>query len=121
MAKFSDKVLEAALRKAGGVPAGAARILEQAFGTCARSTVTRRIAKSEKLQALIAELQEELIDISEISMAAMVRNAKHRNHFNAAKFVLETKGKSRGWSKQVEVSILTPVPIVFSPGQAALV
>lgn len=113
--RISQAVLEEALRKAGGIPAGAAKVLG-----CARSTVTRRIAKSERLQALIEELQEELLDVCELSMAAMVRNTKHRNHFNATKFVLETKGKSRGWTKQVDVHIDKPVPIVFAAGDAAL-
>ena len=113
--RISQAVLEAALRKAGGVPAGAAKILD-----CARSTVTRRIAKSTALQAIVDECQEELVDIGEYNMAAMVRNTKHRSHFNATKFLLETKGKARGWTKTLNVEIAKPVPITFTAGQAEL-
>ena len=103
------------MRKAGGVPAGAAEVLG-----CARSTVTRRIHKSAALQALIEELQEELVDLAEYGIAVMVRNRKHKNHFNACRLVVETKGKARGWTKQVGVEIVKPVPIVFTEGQGAL-
>lgn len=113
--RISQAVLEAALRKAGGVPAGAAEVLG-----CARSTVTRRIHKSEALQALVAELEEELVDLAEYGVAVMVRNRKHKNHFNACRLVLETKGKARGWTKQVGLVIDKPVPITFTEGQGAL-
>lgn len=113
--RISQAVLEAALRKAGGVPAGAAQILD-----CARSTVTRRIAKSESLQRLCEELQEELVDVAEYNMALMVRNTKHRNHFNATKFILETKGAKRGYTKTVNLTAREPLPIQFTPGQEAM-
>lgn len=113
--RISQAVLEDALRAAGGIPAGAAKLLD-----CARSTVTRRIHKSPALQALIDELQEELVDIAEIACASMVRNKAHRNHFNAVRLVLETKGKARGWTKQIGITIDKPVPIIFTEGQGAL-
>ncbi len=111
MAKYSQAVLEEALRKAGGIPAGAAQILG-----CARSTVTRRIAKSAKLQEFVEGLEEELLDMCESNMYAMCR----AKDFRANRFVLETKGKHRGWSKQLHVQIDKPVPILFTEGQAAL-
>ena len=113
--RISQAVLVKALRKAGGIPAGAAQILD-----CARSTVTRRIEKSPELQALIEELQDELVDVAEYGVAAIVRDKKHKQHFNACKFVCETKGKARGWTKQIGVEVVKPVPLVFTSGQEAL-
>lgn len=113
--RISQAVLEKALRQAGGIPAGAAQILD-----CARSTVTRRIAKSPDLQQLIEELQDELIDVAEYGVAKAVRNEKNKDHFKACRFVLETKGKSRGWTRQIGVVIDKPVPITFTSGQEAL-
>lgn len=113
--RISQAVLEKALRKAGGIPAGAAQILD-----CARSTVTRRIAKSPALQELIEELTEELVDVAEYGVAKAVRNEAHSDHFRACRFVLETKGKARGWTRQIGVEIVKPVPIVFTSGQEAL-
>lgn len=113
--RISQAVLVEALTKAGGVPAGAAQILG-----CARSTVTRRVNADEKLKALCSELQDELLDIAEYNVAAAVRNTKHRFHFAACKFILETKGKKRGWSKQLDLNVVDPVPIIFSPSQAQL-
>lgn len=110
--RISQAVLEEALRKAGGVPAGAAQILG-----CARSTVTRRIHKSESLQRFCEELEEEYLDMAESKMAALVK----KGDFRALRFVLETKGKARGWTKLVDLRIEKPVPIVFTPGQEALV
>lgn len=113
--RISQAVLVKALRKAGGIPAGAAQILD-----CARSTVTRRIHASPELQALIEELQDELVDVAEYGIAVCVRDQKHKKHFEACKFVAETKGKARGWTKQIGVEIAKAVPITFTAGQAAL-
>lgn len=113
--RISQAVLVKALRKAGGIPAGAAQILD-----CARSTVTRRIEKSPELKALIEELQEELVDVAEYGIAKAVRSEKHKKHFEACKFVCETKGKARGWTKQIGVEIAKAVPITFTAGQEAL-
>lgn len=109
--RISQAVLEDALRNAGGIPAGAAQILG-----CARSTVTRRIEKSEALQKLCAELEDELLDMCESGMFGLAK----KKDFRAMRFILETRGKHRGWTKQIDVKFDKPVPIVFTEGQGGM-
>lgn len=109
--RISQAVLEDALRKAGGIPAGAAQILG-----CARSTVTRRIKGSERLQKLIEELEDDLGDLCESKAVAKVRSG----HWPAIRFMLETKFKKRGYTRTFELEATKPLPIVFTAGQEAL-
>lgn len=109
--RISQAVLEDALRKAGGIPAGAAQVLG-----CARSTVTRRIHKSPALQEFIAGLEDELLDMCESNMYALCK----AKDFRANRFVLETKGKHRGWTKQVGITLDKPAQIIFTEGQGQL-
>lgn len=82
-----------ALDQAAGNVLGAATILG-----VHRSSLQRRINKSEKLQKHLAEARERQVDIAEIKLNA----ALGRNERWAVKYVLSTQGKHRGYTTKVE-------------------
>jgi len=98
--RFSDAVLEDALRANGGIQAAAAQALEEATGLrVSRQSIHERVKVSPRLQRAIHEAQEETLDLAEgVLPTALRRN--DRDAVNAARFVLETKGRNRGYSRR---------------------
>jgi hypothetical protein len=83
-----------ALAAAGGNLRDAAALLG-----CSRSQVHRRVVAEPALKAARTEATEELLDLAESSLMRKVK----RGSLRAAMFVLETLGKSRGYTRRQEV------------------
>lgn len=100
--KVSDAQLKEALKQAAGSPAAAAEILVQAglVESISRQTIWERIQRSAELREACEEAEETTIDLAEYGLARKVR----KEDMNAIRFVLETKGKSRGYVRRNEVT-----------------
>lgn len=93
--RFSETQIANALRANYGSQAGAARALEQACGVpVSRQSINDRCKRSPRLQAVVAETTEEILDLAE---SAVVQSISHGD-LKAAQFILRTRGKSRGYS-----------------------
>lgn len=86
--KYTIKQVARALREAEGNFSKAAQFLG-----CTRDTVSRYVKLHPELQADGAQISEELIDLAESELVKKVRAGA----WSAVKFVLETKGATRGW------------------------
>lgn len=95
---MTDAEIEAALRNSGGFLTGAAQQLG-----CTHQAVSKRIAKSEKLQAIRRELDEAFLDLAETSLMRILRDQNHDKHFSAICFFLKCKGKQRGYVERSAV------------------
>ena len=93
---YNDAAMEKALRAARGNRTRAAEILG-----CAVSTVSSYVQRSEHLQGVEHELIESLVDQAE----AVVRDHLDGGNLIASFFVLKTRGKERGWSERVDISL----------------
>lgn len=92
---ISNARLEEALRKNAGVKAAAA----QALGTT-RQNVQQRVDRSAHLQAVLREIDEGLLDLAEGAVIKSINKGDSRT----ARWLLEMKGKSRGYINKVETS-----------------
>lgn len=93
---YNDVAMEKALRATSGNRTRAAQILG-----CAVSTVSAYVQRSERLQAVERELVESLVDRAE----DIVRDHLDGGNLIASFFVLKTRGRERGWSERVDVSL----------------
>lgn len=100
------KQIESALRKTHGLIAHAAEILN-----VSRPAIHDRIKRSPQLQAVMAEIEERLIDQSE----NVVYHHMSNKNLTAAIFHLKTKGKNRGWVEkhQNEISGNAEAPLTI--------
>jgi hypothetical protein len=96
MAYSDNKIIEA-LDRAGGNIAAAARSIG-----ASRTTIHKRIESSEKVKEAYDNVNECNLDRAENNLMELVSDKKHRNHFDALKFYLRTKGKKRGYIERVE-------------------
>jgi len=87
------KQIESALRKTHGLIAHAAEILN-----VSRPAIHDRIKRSPRLQEVMKEIEERLIDQSE----NVIYHHMSNKNLTAAIFHLKTKGKSRGWIERHE-------------------
>ena len=94
--------IESALRKTHGLIAHAAEILN-----VSRPAIHDRIKRSPQLQAVMAEIEERLIDQSE----NVVYHHMSNKNLTAAIFHLKTKGKARGWVEKRESEISGKIDI----------
>ncbi len=92
--RLKQKDIEKALRVAGGNVTGAADRLG-----VPRSTLYRRIKQSKRLQEVLEECREVLIDEAEAALTRRVR----QGHMSAVTFVLKTLGKNRGYVERQEI------------------
>lgn len=94
--KVSEAELADALRKSGGVMAEAARLIEQATGQpYTRQAVFDRVKASHSLREAVQAGRDDLVDIAETELLKMVKAGDPKAVF----FVLETRGKNRGFEK----------------------
>ena len=100
--KWTDKKVEEALIKAGGVIAEAARLLD-----VDRANLSRRIKKSERLSQVKTEALEEMIDLAESKMFEKIREGDKI----ALIFFLKCHGKNRGWVERQEVTGKDGAPV----------
>jgi hypothetical protein len=98
--KFKLADVEAALVKSAGVLSGAARILAAAYGSCDRCTVANYIERYPRLLQVVDETTEAVIDLAEHKLISAI----DKDHDWAIRFYLETKGKSRGYTKRHEIT-----------------
>jgi len=111
--KLTNKQVEEALRKAGGIMAGAAQLLG-----VYRSTITRRVQKSKKLQKLVEELIETTLDLCETKLIQAIKEGEPW----AIAFYLKCKGKKRGYIEKpyldihgdIELTVKAP-PDILKP------
>lgn len=87
------KQIESALRKTHGLIAHAAEILN-----VSRPAIHDRIKRSPRLQEVMKEIEERLIDQSE----NVIYHHMSNKNLTAAIFHLKTKGKNRGWIERHE-------------------
>lgn len=99
MALTEERVIEA-LRKAGGVMAGAARLLG-----CTRENITYWAASRPHIRLLCKELREEITDIAELGLISAIRNREEW----AIKFWLSRQGRHRGYGHALWVGV-APTP-----------
>ncbi len=92
----TDANLELALRKNAGIKSLAAN----AVGIT-RQAVQDRVAKSERLQRVLVEIEETTMDMAEGVILSGIR-AKDKQ---TARWYAERKGKGRGYASKTELSI----------------
>lgn len=94
-ARVTDKALEDALRQSAGLFSAAA----QKVGLDP-STVSRRVAKSDRLKEVVSEALDKRLDVAESELL----NAIKRGEPWAICFFLKCKGKARGYVERTEVT-----------------
>ncbi len=93
--RITDKQIEHALKQTAGNVSQAAKALQ-----VSRTTVHKRIARSEKLKEVLKDTREELVDIAESALRREVVDG----NITAIIFTLKTQGKSRGYVERQEVT-----------------
>jgi len=93
--RITDKQIEHAIKQTAGNVSQAAKALQ-----VSRTTVHKRIAKSEKLREVLRDTREELIDIAESALRREVLDG----NITAIIFTLKTQGKHRGYVERQEVT-----------------
>ncbi|RTL06423.1 hypothetical protein EKK58_05580 [Candidatus Dependentiae bacterium] len=102
--KFRIADIEEALRLCAGIRGAAALKL----GTTT-TTVTNYINRSKRLQDVVAELEEQHLDMAESKLLAGIKNGDRTYVI----FYLKTKGKRRGYTERVDVSGPEGLPIAL--------
>ena len=94
--KVSDAELSDALRKSGGIMAEAARLVSEAIEQpYTRQAVFERVKASPELREAVQAGRDDMVDIAETQLLKMVKEGDAKAVF----FVLETRGKMRGFDK----------------------
>ncbi len=88
--RHSIAQIEAALRKAAGRPTAAARLLG-----ISRQAMHDRIARTPHLAEVVFDIEETLLDQAE----SVVWRALRAGDLKMTKWVLERRGKHRGWGR----------------------
>lgn len=96
--KFKPEQIAEALRATAGIHVAAAAKLR-----CSRYTIARMVKRYPKLQKLQDELNEEILDVGESVLVTALKSEDKRIALDAAKFLLKTKGKTRGYVERQEV------------------
>lgn len=97
MPRYTEAQLERVLVECKGMTFVAARRLG-----CSHLTMNARIAKSPRLQAVIAEQTGQLLDTAELKLAQAVTNGD----LGAIKYLLSTKGRGRGYGERVDIHVI---------------
>lgn len=96
----NDEIAEA-LRNTNGLIASAAVWLKEHKGAVIdRSTISKRIKKSEELQDVLDDVTENTLDFAEGSLF----NFMKAGNLSAIMFYLKCKGKKRGYVERQEVT-----------------
>lgn len=94
--KFTDAQLEKALRKACGIKSHAAEKLG-----VSRQSVQVRVDGSPHLQAVLAEIDETVLDMVD---GIILRDLKAKDSATA-RWMAERKGKKRGYGTKLEIGL----------------
>lgn len=103
--KVTTAQLEIALKQASGNISQVANDLG-----VSRSTVNHRVQNNKKLQKIVEDAREELVDIAE----NMLKQKISQGDITATIFALKTQGKRRGYIERQEVTNTEPVEIVVT-------
>lgn len=93
---ISEKAFVAAIRSSGGVTSVIAEKLD-----CTTQNVGIRIRASKRLQEVLKEVDDKLIDMCEVGFIKAIQDGD----LNVMRWYAEKKGKSRGYGNKVENSI----------------
>ena len=93
--------IEAALRKADGRPAAAARILG-----ISRQAMHERISRTPHLSGVIADIEQVLLDTAEGALLKAVQ----AGHLPTIRWYLDRRGRSRGYGKAGGAATSMPEP-----------
>ena len=94
-ARMSEERIAEALVKSAGLYTPAAQLLG-----CERSSIHKRVAKSQALQDLCAKIKEQTIDLAEHRLMEHIR----KGSLTAIIFYLKCQAKPRGYVERQEVS-----------------
>lgn len=97
--RFTRRAIVSAIRKGHGIQSEVARLLG-----CDPVTVRRFMKRHPELLAIQAEATEPVIDRAEQRLFAALEDEDPRVWMAAAKYILSTKGKHRGWTSRTEVT-----------------
>ena len=92
----SDAELARMLEAAGGFRTRVAKQLGVSI-----SAVSKRIAKSPKLQEAVHNVEETVLDIAESSLVRAAQNGEPW----AVCFILKCKGRKRGWIERQDIAV----------------
>jgi predicted transcriptional regulator len=99
MAKVTEKQLAEAIRVKGGVITSVAKELGISF-----QAVYKRINNSKKLQEVLEEARESLLDMAESALFRQIQSG----NMTAICFFLKTQGKHRGYVERQESEVSGP-------------
>jgi hypothetical protein len=91
--RFQLREIEAALRRAGGIYADAARLLTEAGKPCTRQNILYWVQKYTRLSETIDDCMEEIKDLAESKLIENIR----ANDTSAIRFFLERRARDRGY------------------------
>lgn len=92
-------IYEMALRETGGFMTRAAELLN-----VTQSAVSQRIRSSTRLQAVMEEIEEQYLDLSEGKLISLI----NKEDLGAIKFYLRCKGVRRGYIERNHLDVSTP-------------
>jgi len=95
MADLTIKQIEAGLRATGGFISQAAKNLG-----VTQSAISKRIARSDILKAVLEEIVESTLDFAESKLLGLIKES----HPASIYFYLKCKGKHRGYVERQEVT-----------------
>lgn len=110
--KYRPEQVAEAITKASGIIAAAARLM----GTD-RNTIRRYIDNHEIVKVAYDQANEVVMDEAEGRLISLLRDAEHKDHFQALRFYLRTKARTRGYVERQEIAGVEgqPVTVNFVP------
>jgi dephospho-CoA kinase len=106
--KLTDDEFWKDVRTNGGIFSRVVTSIQDAYPKAqhmTRQAVRQRCMKDDDAKKKLEDCEEESLDVAEIVCQKLLRNNKDPRHqFLVAKFILETKGKHRGYTKAVEIN-----------------
>ena len=93
--RHSNERITEALRSQGGIIAAAAQVLR-----VSRQTLYVWIRAEPELQALVAELRDEILDLAEGQLLKAVKDGSERS----VHFMLKTIGRERGYGDKIDLA-----------------
>ena len=115
--RFTVDQIEHALRESAGLQYVAANLLR-----CSPSTITSYVQSSKRLQRVVEECQQGVLDLAEGKIVEKIRDGD----LTAIIFYLKTKGKSRGYTERQEFTgadgkdlphVMIAPPIIENPDE----
>lgn len=108
--KPTDKDLADALTACKGILVAAVGWLAKERGkSITRQTLAKRIDASERLRAVVAEVEDQTLDWAESRLLELI----NRGDKTAILFYLKCKGKARGYTERQEVAGVPDSPLAL--------